>query len=644
MVFGMAISSHAIYHPELQNNPLAVLNAKLCLAMYVSHAFLFSKFYLEAFCKEFRSGEATFLMFFHAFAVAGLVKLVLHDRCWPLFADSRDHRVHHKNSDREGDPYNASRGFFYSHVGWLLLKKPQAVKDAGRQLNFDDLLADPFVRLQHKLDPWWNQFWCFLAPALYAYYRYNDFWSGFFILGCLRWCICLHATWTVNSTAHLWGDRRYNVEGNPCESCFTSLVAVGEGWHDWHHAYPFDYAASEGGVWDQYNPSKLLIDVCAFFGMAWDRRRATVAWKMLQSEREQHAAGRRQREADARKNCEALAAVHSLREVVRVKSAHISTLQSLVSALSRCLKVWSSGRDGEIHESNHITQASPFGSSWCCPVCASAVEFGLGRDFTSGRLYTYVVVLLCMHRSVGHPSAGPHGGLAVRAPPPTANREQFGWGWGLLHVGWPCSLLQDNRALLRGAQRLRLCACQPSEKRCATEFHEDRFVFCVRVGRGCFADDVMNNNCQFDFLCVAPSALRWVKARLEKRRREGMPQLMKAIHVLHHRPLDLHLLQAITFEVPLHRVQEAVCFLKERVELMPAEVFSASLSDGFANIHPEARLEYYNTVEHPGPSRRPEETAASAGGDTEKKTKGVDETAFASSSSTLTKRTRAVGS
>ena len=62
-------------------------------------------------------------------------------------AQSRDHRVHHKNSDREGDPYNASRGFFYSHVGWLLLKKPQAVKDAGKQLNFDDLLAVS-VRLQ----------------------------------------------------------------------------------------------------------------------------------------------------------------------------------------------------------------------------------------------------------------------------------------------------------------------------------------------------------------------------------------------------------------------------------------------------------------------------------------------------------------
>lgn len=384
MVFGMCISSHAIYHPEVQQNPFAVFNAKLCLAMYISHAFLFLKFYLSSFCKEFRSGETTFLLFFHALAVAGVVKLVGHEQCWSLFAEmmflymiggmgitcgahrlwshraykanapfraflmlltsianqgsvfhwARDHRVHHKRSDKEGDPYNASRGFFYSHVGWLLLKKPQAVMEYGKQLNFDDLLADPFVRFQHNFDPWWNQFWCFLAPAIYAHYKYNDFWTGFFVLGCLRWCICLHATWTVNSTAHIWGDRRYTVEGNPCESCFTSLVAVGEGWHDWHHRYPYDYAAAEGGVWEQYNPSKLLIDTAAFFGMAWDRRRATTAWQMLKQEREQLAIGRQQREADARKNCEALAAVHSLREVLRVKSAHTSTFQSLVSGLS----------------------------------------------------------------------------------------------------------------------------------------------------------------------------------------------------------------------------------------------------------------------------------------------------------------------
>ena len=63
-----------------------------------------------------------------------------------------------------------------------------------------------------------------------------------------------------------------------------------------------------------------------------------------------------------------------------------------------------------------------------------------------------------------------------------------------------------------------------------------------------FADDVLNNNSKYDFQCAAPCALRWVKVCLEKRRRVKELQLMRALHALHHRPLDVHLLQAVSFE------------------------------------------------------------------------------------------------
>lgn len=81
-----------------------------------------------------------------------------------------------------------------------------------------------------------------------------------------------------------------------------------------------------------------LIDTAAWFGMAWDRRRATQAWQMLKQEREQKTNMRQQREADARKTSEALAAAHSLREVLRVKSAHTSTFQSLVRVAPSTLR------------------------------------------------------------------------------------------------------------------------------------------------------------------------------------------------------------------------------------------------------------------------------------------------------------------
>lgn len=724
MVFGMFISSHAIYHPVVQQNPLAVFNAKLCLAMYISHAFLFLKFYLGAFCKEYRSGEATFLLFFHAFALVGIVKLVTHVHCWSLFAETmflyvagglgitcgahrlwshraykanaplrallmlltslanqgsifhwaRDHRVHHKNSDREGDPYNASRGFFYSHVGWLLVKKPQAVKDAGKQLVFDDLLADPFVRLQHALDPWWNQFWCFVVPSVYAHYKYNDYWTGFFVLGCLRWCICLHATWTVNSTAHIWGDRRYAVEGNPCESCFTSLVAVGEGWHDWHHKYPYDYAAAEGGVWAQYNPSKLFIDVAAWFGMAWDRRRATAAWQMLKAEREQHVAATQQREADARKHCEALAAVHSLREVLRVKSAQSSTLQSLWSLMldvalliaAYALTWWSySSCTARLSmPPQALVEASPYVLLPLLMAVSSAV---LGTLFFSILMHAFVAAngTFSKYHLLSDIVGGTICGLLlipyqtkrfnVRGETPALRPFLFTATLAIPRLpGWSARLAPLFLTLFVGSS-LVLAMWRGHVLLVITFFLLPHLVmdiwtayyFLTMEKKG--PHDVMNNNCKYDFSCVAPCALRWVKACLDKRRRRQESQLMRAIHLLHHRPLDVHLLQAITFEVPLHRVQEAVCFLKERVESMPAEVFSASLSDGFAVVHPESRGEYYNTLGHPQQAHRPDESGgatsvAPTGGEVEKKAKDVDERPFASSSSTLTKRTRAVGS
>ena len=55
---------------------------------------------------------------------------------------------------------------------------------------------------------------------------------------------------------------------------------MGEGWHNWHHAYPYDYAASEFGISSQYNPSKLFIDTCAAFGLVSNRKRATGAWAL----------------------------------------------------------------------------------------------------------------------------------------------------------------------------------------------------------------------------------------------------------------------------------------------------------------------------------------------------------------------------
>jgi len=192
---------------------------------------------------------------------------------------ARDHRTHHFHSETVADPHDAIRGFWFAHIGWLYLKKDKRVAEAGNMVNMDDLRSDGFVMLQKRLDPWWNLFWCFVAPALVAKHGWGErFLNAFMVAGALRYLCVLHFTWLVNSAAHLWGERPYDPASNPAENPLVSIAAMGEGWHNWHHKYPFDYAASEYGVLRQFNPSKLVIDTCAAVGLVYDRKRATGMW------------------------------------------------------------------------------------------------------------------------------------------------------------------------------------------------------------------------------------------------------------------------------------------------------------------------------------------------------------------------------
>ena len=208
-----------------------------------------------------------------------------------IFHWARDHRVHHKFSETHADPHNAMRGFFFAHMGWLFVKKHPEVVKAGRNMDFTDLAEDSLVMFQKRFDPWFALYMCFVMPAQVASHFWGqDFWTAFFVAGCLRYCVVLHFTWLVNSAAHLYGDHPYDVVSYPSENPFVSFCSVGEGWHNWHHKYPFDYAASEFGISAQFNPSKLFIDILAATGLVWGRKRGTAAWAMGRARRDRDLA------------------------------------------------------------------------------------------------------------------------------------------------------------------------------------------------------------------------------------------------------------------------------------------------------------------------------------------------------------------
>lgn len=67
-----------------------------------------------------------------------------------LYVWIRDHRQHHKYSDTVADPHNASRGFFFSHIGWLMVRKHPEVIEKGKKIDMTDIEMDPYAMFQKK--------------------------------------------------------------------------------------------------------------------------------------------------------------------------------------------------------------------------------------------------------------------------------------------------------------------------------------------------------------------------------------------------------------------------------------------------------------------------------------------------------------
>ena len=147
----------------------------------------------------------------------------------------RDHRVHHKFTETDADPHNARRGFFFSHVGWLLVKKHPDIRAKGKNLDLSDLMDDPVVRFQRKYYiPLLITIWGIIPTVVPHILWSESLWNGFFVCVMFRHCLTLNLTWLVNSAAHMWGTKPYDKNIDAREASVRHLL-MGEGFHNYHH-------------------------------------------------------------------------------------------------------------------------------------------------------------------------------------------------------------------------------------------------------------------------------------------------------------------------------------------------------------------------------------------------------------------------
>ncbi|XP_052840670.1 acyl-CoA Delta12-desaturase isoform X2 [Drosophila gunungcola] len=202
---------------------------------------------------------------------------------------TRDHRVHHKFTDTHADPHNSRRGFFFAHMGWLMCKKHPDVTSKGKQISMEDIEQDPVVMFQKKLYFVVMPICCFALPMIFPYYVMgSSLRVCFFTCSMLRFCLSLHFTWLVNSAAHFYGMKPYDVNVSAMNNKLVSTLTIGEGWHNYHHVFPWDYKAAELGAYS-FNWTTAFIDVMAKIGglrpevrVAGDGLQASAAhWRWL---------------------------------------------------------------------------------------------------------------------------------------------------------------------------------------------------------------------------------------------------------------------------------------------------------------------------------------------------------------------------
>jgi stearoyl-CoA desaturase (delta-9 desaturase) len=164
------------------------------------------------------------------------------------------HRDHHRFADTERDVHSPLKGFWWSHVGWILA-------DRFKATNFDgirDFARYPELRWLNKRD--WVGPWM-LGVACYLIGGWSGLVVGFFWSTVLLW----HGTFIVNSVAHVFGRRRYDTDDLSRNSLLVALVTGGEGWHNNHHHY--QASARQGFFWWEIDTTFYMLRVLSWLGI-----------------------------------------------------------------------------------------------------------------------------------------------------------------------------------------------------------------------------------------------------------------------------------------------------------------------------------------------------------------------------------------
>ncbi len=222
----------------------------LCVALYWLRMFGITAGYHRYFSHRAYATSRVFQFILAVLAQSSAQKSVL---WW-----AAKHRHHHLHSDTAHDVHSPRhKGFLYSHVGWIFYRQ----HDATDLVKVADLASYPELMWLHRLE-------LLPAAALAGLCFIVAGWSGL-VVGFLWSTVLLyHATFCINSLAHVHGRKRYVTGDDSRNNWLLAVLTMGEGWHNNHHAY--QASARQGFYWYEIDLTYYVLVVLCWFGIVRD--------------------------------------------------------------------------------------------------------------------------------------------------------------------------------------------------------------------------------------------------------------------------------------------------------------------------------------------------------------------------------------
>jgi len=252
---------------------------------------------------------------------------------------SADHRRHHRHvDDFQKDPYSAKRGFWFSHIGWML--RDYKLNKELQYKNCRDLQNDPIVMWQHRYYLPLLLIINFSIPVFLGL-LHGDLLGMLLLVGIARMAISHHLTFFINSLAHIWGSQPYSDHNTSRDNGFLAFLTMGEGYHNYHHSFQRDYY--NGIRWWQYDPTKWLIRVLAWIGLAKNLYRTPM--ERIEASRAQML---------LTKTSQKLIKLPNADEFINRLQQEYSTLLNKINEFSMAKKQWMEAKKASVMETYDI--------------------------------------------------------------------------------------------------------------------------------------------------------------------------------------------------------------------------------------------------------------------------------------------------